>query len=330
MATSNSASVAERIRQQALDLCWGAWAELGVSGWGRTHHDWAIDPEPLVVFTVGIAEADPRLRDEVTDWCIRNWRNISQTRLRHVLAGQPEETLADWGRFAATVNARAGTHWPRATTERTSYRVTGRSTLRPLTEPSLVLLRMRAMFGLSARAEILRYLLFHPSDRATAAMLAEPANYAKRNVADACDVLVQAGVLSSKRVGNRFYFSLAGSGSLAHFVGTMPDVAPDWNALLRVVATTVRVAQTTEEVPHDALVVETHQAIRDIEEDLELLDIRAPRRLRGAAVLIEWSQWADEVMTSLASGTWPEEKAESATMEMTAGRPRKKLPIRPR
>ena len=96
---------------------------------------------------------------------------------------QSEETLEDWGRFAATVNARAGTHWPRATTERTCYKLTGRSTLRPLTESSLVLLRMRAIFGLSARTEILRYFLFHPWERATAAMLAETANYAKRNIA---------------------------------------------------------------------------------------------------------------------------------------------------
>ena len=178
-------------------------------------------PEPLVVFTAAMAESDPRLRDEVLDWCIRNWRHVSQTRLRHILTRQSEETLDDWGRLAATVNARAGTHRPHATTERTTYKATGRSTLRPLTEPSLVLLRMRTMFGLSARTEILRYFLFHPWQRATAAMLAESANYAKRNVADACDMLAQAGVLSSKGVGNRFYFSLAPGDSLADFVGAV-------------------------------------------------------------------------------------------------------------
>ena len=37
-----------------------------------------------------------------------------------------------------------------------SYKVTGRSILRPLKERSLVVLRMRAIFGLSARTEILR------------------------------------------------------------------------------------------------------------------------------------------------------------------------------
>jgi hypothetical protein len=330
MVTSKSSPVADGIRQQALDLCWGAWAELGVSGWGRTHQDWAIDPEPLVVFTAGIAESDPRLRDEVTDWCIRNWRHVSQTRLRHILMRQSEETLDEWGRLAATVNARAGTRWPRAKSERTAYKTTGRSTLRPLTEPSLVLLRMRALFGVSARTEILRYFLFHPWERATAAMLAETANYAKRNVADACDVLVQAGVLSSKGVGNRFYFSLAPGDSLADFVGAMASVAPDWNALLRVVAVIVRLAEDIEAVPQDALVVEVHQAIRDIEEDLDVLNIKTPRRLRGAAVLSEWSEWAESVMKNLASGVWPGESTESTMTEMAAQRRRKQVAARTR
>ncbi len=320
MATSKSVPKVVRIRQQALELCWGAWAELGVSGWGRTHQNWAIDPEPLVVFTADIAESDPRLRDEVTDWCVQNWRHVSQTRLRHILTRQSGEALGDWGRFAATVNARAGTRWPLATTERSSYKVTGRSTLRPLTDPSLVLLRMRAMFGLSARTEILRYLLFRHPERATAAMLAETTSYAKRNVADACDVLVQAGVLSSRTVGNRFYFSLADRDSLARFVGTLPDVAPDWSALLRVVATIVRVDETTEELTPEVLVVETHQTIRDISEDLDELDIPAPRRIRGGAVLNEWSQWTESVMKNFASGAWPNGITESPLTDMTARR----------
>jgi hypothetical protein len=189
---------------------------------------------------------------------------------------------------------------------------------------------MRAVFGVSARTEILRYFLFHPWERATAAMLAETANYAKRNVAEACDLLVQAGVLSSKGVGNRFYFSLAPGDSLADFVGAMASVAPDWNALLRVVAMIVRLAEDTEEVPQDALVVEVHQAIRDIEEDLDVLNIGTPRRLRGAAVLSEWSKWAEPVMKNLASGVWPEESTESTITEMAAPRRRKQVAARTR
>ena len=74
MATARG--VERSLRRNVVDLCWGAWSELGVSGWSRTHVTWAIDPEPLIVFTA-IADLDPRLRDEALDWCIRNSRHVS-------------------------------------------------------------------------------------------------------------------------------------------------------------------------------------------------------------------------------------------------------------
>ncbi len=82
----------------------------------------------------------------------------------------------------------------RATDERRSYKVTGGSILRPLKERSLVVLRMRAIFGLSARTEILRTFLLDPDQRITAAGLADITNYQKRNVAETCDSLVLAGL----------------------------------------------------------------------------------------------------------------------------------------
>lgn len=292
------------VQQHIIELCWGAWAELGVSGWARTHQNWAVDPEPLVIFTAGVGRSDPRLRDEAIDWCVRNWRHLSQVRLRNILKRQPEELLEEWGPFAATVSVHAGVQWPRATTER-PYKTTGRSTLRALTEPSLVLLRMRAMFGLGARSEILRYLLFHPGERVTAAMLAEMTNYAKRNVAEACDVLVQAGVLSAKPVGNRYYYSTARGDSLADFVGAIPPIVPDWNALLRVAGAILRVAEESSKISSDVLVVEEHNAVLEIQADLDMLGIEGPRRLRGAAILPEWSEWSVAVTSCLASGVWP-------------------------
>jgi hypothetical protein len=304
MSTSNRTSLQELV-EQTQALCWGAWTELGVSGWGRTHQDWAIDPEPLLVLTVRFVH-DARLRDEVTDWCSHYWRHLSQTRLRHILSRQSEETLDEWGRFAATVNSVSSAALPRATTPWTHYRATGRSSIRSLREPSMVLLRMRAVFGIGARTEILRHFLFHPGQPATASMLASVTNYAKRNVADSCDLLVQAGLLSSKRVANRYYFTLANHSSMQGFVGPVPGVAPDWNALCRVVSRILMVAALPEESPHEVLVVETNAAIRDIEDDLAALGTDSPRRVPSAAVVDEWTEWSDQLMRALASGTLPE------------------------
>jgi hypothetical protein len=320
MPTSRSTS------SLVTDLCWGAWSELGISGWGRTHENWAIDPEPLIVFTASNSGSDLRLRDEVMDWCIQNWRHVSQTRLRNVLRSEADLETDAWGTFAATVNARAGVRWPGATTERSSYRLTGRSILRSLSEPSLVFLRMRAMFGVGARTELLRYFLFNPRTKMTANALAEVNLYTKRSVAEACDLLVQADLLAAKTVGNRFYYSLTDAPTLAAFVGSTPEIAPDWNALLRVVRGMKRLSDETDELSVDALIVDTHQVARDIQEDLDVLGIESPRWLRGARILDEWDRWSQEIMTDLASGVWPTEAAESSVAVLPtidARRPRK-------
>ena len=196
--TTSARDSAQSLQREIHNFYWGVWSELGVSGWGRTHHNWAIDPEPLIVFSPSVITSQPRLRDEVIDWCSDNWRHVSAVRLRHILNENPEEDTDAWGQLAATVNRSSGsTHWPRATKER-DFVKTGRSTLRPLTEDSMIYLRMRSIFGLTARTEILRYLLF-TGEPSTAAMLAMQVNYAKRNVAEACESLSRLASFNRSR-----------------------------------------------------------------------------------------------------------------------------------
>ena len=294
---------AKTIRQNIIDLYWGVWSELGVSGWGRTHEDWAIDPEPLIAFTPEVATEDSRLRDEVTDWCIRNWRHVSQIRLRHILRDNDLESSKEWGEFAATVNRSARSKFPGATEAR-PYQTTGRSTLRDLTEPSAVYLRMRAIFGLGARTEVLRYLAFS-EELSTAAVLASKTNYSKRNIADACELLVQAGLLHSRAVGNRRYFSLSDGPDLVRFVGEVPSETPDWSALLRVVSQILDWTRAADKMDSKVLMVETHRITTAIEDDLELLRIRPAQQAVGEEFIEVWSQWAMSVTKKMSTGDWP-------------------------
>jgi hypothetical protein len=289
------------LRRETYNFCWGIWSELGVSGWARTHQHWAIDPEPLIVFSPAVLASEPRLRDEVTDWCVRNWRHVSAVRLRNLLHVNESEQTDAWGEFAATVNRLSGAaKWPHATAER-NYTVTGRSVLRPLSERSLIYLRMRSIFGLGARTEVLRYLLF-THERSTAAMLAAQTNYTKRNVAEACDSLSQAGVVNSRQLGNRLYFSLADEAALAAFLGPAPQAFPDWPALLRVVNALFRWTEVDQEANERVLTVETHQVLSEIQGDLESLQLRAPDHATGAELLPIWRDWSSSLMKALASG----------------------------
>lgn len=80
-----------------------------------------------------------------------------------------------------------------------NYKITGRSTLRPLTEPSMTYLRIRSIFGATARAEILRCLLYNVEfDRISVQMLADQTNYGKRIVAESAESLAHAGILRQR------------------------------------------------------------------------------------------------------------------------------------
>ena len=301
---TSSSKALSALQREVHNFYWGVWSELGVSGWARTHEHWAIDPEPLIVFFPTVLASEPRLRDEATDWCVRNWRHVSAVRLRNLLRENEVARTDAWGEFAATVNRFSGAaKWPQAATER-DYTVTERSVLRALSEPSMIYLRMRSIFGIDARTEVLRYLLF-THERSTAAMIAAQANYAKRNVADACDSLAQAGVLSSRHVGNRLYFSLVDEAALATFLGPAPYIIPDWPALLRVVNALFRWSAFDQKANERVLTVETHQVFCEIREDLETLQLQSPDYVAGLEFLAIWRNWSSTLMRSLASGEYP-------------------------
>lgn len=299
-----SRGIDDAIRNGVSAVCWGVWSELGVSGWGRTHQSWGLDPEPLIIFTASFGDRDPRLRNEALDWCIRNVRIVSQIRLRNILRLQSDATKEAWGQFAATVSKQSGIQWP-GSTEPMDYAKTGKSVLRSFVEPSMVILRMRAIFGISARTEILRSLMFGADHRATAAMLSETTNYAKRNVANACDSLLQAGMLTTVDISNRFYYTLAKPHATAEFIGNLPAVVPNWIPLLRALDTLMSYTELAENQSDELRIVLAHTAWLDMEKELTGLGIAGPSVTTDEGFLQSWDTWTKGLMDSLATGTWP-------------------------
>ena len=312
MATSRRRRPAATFAEQSLALASGAWTELGVSGWTATHGDWAIDPEPLILFTAWLGDADPRLRDEATDWCVRSWRYVSKARLKNLLREQPDDVQEAFGEFAATVGTHAGISWPGATQPRL-YTVTGRSALPSLDRPSMAWIRLRAMFGVGARAEILRCFLSAAGVSMSVARLAVATGYTKRNVADECDTLERAGVLSVRTRGNRFYYSLARPADLKAFVGELPDVLPDWTTLLNVTRELVTVEERAGGLTQKTLPVHVRRTLRLIEDDLDELGIEAPSdNVRGADLWPTVKQLGTDNLGAWSVGRWPTDHRASA------------------
>ena len=307
MATSRAQGRSDTFEQHAVALAWGAWTELGVSGWTRTHGDWAVDPEPLVLFTAQLGDADPRLRDEATDWCIHQWRFISRSRLRNLLAQQPASVQTSFGEFAATVSAFAPVSWPGQTASR-PHRPADRSVLPPLERPSLVWLRLRAMFGLAARTEVLRFFLSaRARTTASVARLAYATGYTKRNVAEEADTLQRAGVLGVRPVANRLEYFLARQPELEMFVGDLPRVRPNWTALLNISRELADLEARVGPVESATAPVNARQALGRIDGDLRELEIDPHLQdVHGEDLWPAIRAFGSQRLAAWSRGDWPD------------------------
>jgi hypothetical protein len=167
-------------------------------------------------------------------------------------------------------------------------------------------LRIRSIFGLGARAEILRYMLLNIDfDRISAQTFAAGTNYGKPNVADAADSLSQAGILRQRMDSNRNIYSLSNRSILKRFVGAQPYYAPEWNGLLLVVETLLELSDRFEESSADVQLVETRRALLRVEPAFDALGLQGPAAKSGPEAVVEWQGWAGELMSQLAAGQWP-------------------------
>jgi hypothetical protein len=275
----------------ALDLAWSLWAELGVDGRLR-RHDWqAIDLEPLIIFTAYIASFDSRLRANSMDWCIANARFASAFRLRNLAEHASAAAREAFGRYAATVKAHAKVPWPGLGDPLamwTSERV-GEPDLR---RPSLIQLRLRALVGVSARAEVLKLMLADPERGQAASTLADAAGYGKGGVAQALDLLTMAGIVQVQPTANRLVYRLSRPAELVDVMQWLPAAFPDWAPIFRVTEAISEFARTSSGTPLSRG-ADVQNTLRRIDPDLRRLGIadQVPRGT-GPASVTEFEHWA--------------------------------------
>jgi hypothetical protein len=289
--------------EHARGLAWGAWAELGVPGWVRSHKEWVIDPEPLIIFTAWLGDEDARLRDEATDWCIANWRHVSKARLKNLLRDEPAEVEDAFGELSATVSKHAGIEWPARTSPR-RHTVGGRTSLPTLERPSLGWLRMRAVFGLGVRAEILRVFLLPEVGRASVGRLMALTGYGKRTVAEECEELADAGVLATRSVRNRLTYSLVREEPLLALLGTIGAHRLDWVSLLAVVRELVDLQEAVQQSPERLVAVKVSNALGSIEDELADLGIEVDEGTRPNGVWPTLERRAGRKLSDWAAGEW--------------------------
>ncbi len=279
-----------------LDSAWRQWTTLGVAG-VEAAGVVAVDLEALLLLTASLFADDPRLRDEVLDWCVRSHRLISKPRLKQLVKLASAGTQAAFQPFARALQRHVGGTWPAVAgpeSEAGWGQLSGKSHAPDLEQPALLNLKLRALFGVGARADVITALLNWPAPDFGAADLVF-VGYTKRNLADALDALAAGGLLASTRVGNRVRFSWRRRGELCRVIEPLPKTIPRWPPISRVLAGFLEFLLRTQGKSERVSVVEAVRELDRLSPDLRTLGLEPPR---AASAPVEWAQVVEWMLSN--------------------------------
>ena len=242
MTTSFNDSLS-RLRSRTIDLLWSQWSFLGVAGDLRPGDNRIIDPEALVLVTTRFGRHDSRLLDESIDWLSRFGRRINLQRLQglqrqwpgvvdaRVLAAMagvldrqvahrkwrvlldraptPDEAEPLFFRSDGSPAATSGEAEPAF--ERHGL-LRGDLELRGMSRPpdarlrENLLLTLRSLLGVNARAEIMAWLLTHDSGHPAA--IARSTGYFSKSIQQILNEMEESGQIHSVRHGREKHFRI--------------------------------------------------------------------------------------------------------------------------
>lgn len=299
----------EILRDRVVEAAWSLWTGLGVPGRLDFHGEVAVDPEPLVVLTAALGDADPRLRDEATDWCIRYGAALSGSRLKNLVAKRDERVRERFGGFAATIAAHSSIRWPGATGAQ-RFKPRPRPRNGAFDRPSQVALRLRALVGVGARADVLLSFLAQPGIAFSAADLAVETNYSKRNIAQVLESMRLGGFVVAFSVRNQIRYRLPGAlvDQLIGQLSPMPRAFPRWTPIFRILASGIELLKEIEKSRGSTRAIEARAFAAAHREDIRTSRLPPPRPVApGSDFSSELVSWLLVAVDNLAAGNDPAE-----------------------
>jgi hypothetical protein len=258
----SASTLRDNVTVRLTAFAWDQWAQLGVFAPTDRRDQTAADPEALLLFTLEVGRSDPRLFDETLDWLLTNERLVSIQRLRNLCRDDDDRDLVEaallWlARHQPRSRPGVRPQEPRQAKPRPLFYDVARQVrepdeaflaagfLKPATEPSNksrspdpdtpinFAFRMRHLFGLGSRAEIVRYLVSAPVTDASALGIADAAAYAKRNVNETLTSLVASRIVTAYEQGNerRYYLDRVLWGQFLRFQPNGWPTYRDWPRL---------------------------------------------------------------------------------------------------
>ncbi|MEZ7955868.1 MAG: hypothetical protein QMC23_05655 [Rubritalea sp.] len=209
-----------KLREALIDLLWDQWIVLGGAGSGRSGEvPFVIDPEALLLATMRFGSTGSRLTGEALDWLTRNGKLVSLQRLKNIqLSTKLADTkclreLASFMTEAGYRNWNSLDQWASKTSAPSGggfvpegFQTRGMSQTPDCAAPEAFILRLRALFGVSARPEVLGWLLTHRAGYA--AEIARDVSWFSKSVQAILNELDLSGLLASEAAGKRKLYSL--------------------------------------------------------------------------------------------------------------------------
>ncbi len=226
----------DTFRDSVIDLLWRQWTTIGVSGHGDQWRGSLVDPEALLLLTCSAGRYDARLFDGMMEWMACNGQYINVQRLKRIMATEEftggrvlaavaastrdSVSAAKWATMAAPTQMgekeplfflKNGNPMPTVKEcdplfsshglLRDVYKARGVSlAFRPELASNLIL-RLRALLGVNARAEIIAYLLLN--EQGSPGSLARDAYYFPLTISKAMTEMRDSGFLASRVNGRR-------------------------------------------------------------------------------------------------------------------------------
>lgn len=238
-----------------LSLLWRQWSAIGVPGYSGEEDNSIVDPEALLIFTCSIARSDPRLFDEVLDWLGTNGELINVQRLKMIITREEFSGKTVLAAMAETIGrGYRARKWKSLFGPDTAAHTQGPLFYSPDNIPlghfgnadkgflqyglsrgkiksrgqaaspqylkNALILRLRALFGVTVRPEIMAYLLTHES--AHPSVIAKETYFSQKTVQDAMVEMGKSGVISVRTAGREKRYRLD-KNSWASLLKTEPD-----------------------------------------------------------------------------------------------------------
>src|SRR5581483_2643679 len=256
----SASTLRDTVTARLLGFAWDQWAQLGVFAPTSRRDQIAADPEALLLFTLEVGRSDPRLFDETLDWLLTNERLVSIQRLRNLCRDDDDRDLVEGALLWVARQQPRSRPAPQRARERgpTDPRPLFYEVAREVREPDEAFVavgfskpatgpsgksrapdpdtpinfafRMRHLFGVGSRAEVIRYLVTASVTDASALGIADAAAYAKRNVNETLTSLVASRIVTAYEQGNerRYYLDRAMWGQFLRFQPNGWPMYRDW------------------------------------------------------------------------------------------------------